>query len=174
MVALTQTLMSLFGSCVMLPKTGITMNNGMLWFDPEANRPNSIAAGKRPLCNICPVVVVKDGQPWFCIGASGGRRIVPAVTQLSPDADRSRPRRGDGVPSAAESTSRASGRSGSTALLPDAVKKAIAAKLPITEVDNQISPLGFANPSCIVRDPKTGELTGMNEVMSPWAGGAAQ
>ena len=38
-------------------------------------------------------------------------------------------------------------------LLPDAVKKAIASKLPITEVDNQISPLGFANPSCIVRDP---------------------
>ena len=83
MVALTQTLMSLFGSCVMLPKTGITMNNGMLWFDPEPNRPNSIAPGKRPLCNICPVVVVKDGKPWFCIGASGGRRIVPAVTQLS-------------------------------------------------------------------------------------------
>ena len=83
MVALTQTLMSLFGSCVMLPKTGITMNNGMLWFDPEPDRPNSIAPGKRPLCNICPVVVVKDGKPWFCIGASGGRRIVPAVTQLS-------------------------------------------------------------------------------------------
>jgi len=28
------------------------------------------------------VVVTKDGKPWFCIGASGGRRIVPAVTQL--------------------------------------------------------------------------------------------
>src|SRR5258708_26138942 len=83
MVALTQTLMSLFGSCVMLPKTGITMNNGMLWFDPEPNRPNSIAPGKRPLCNICPVVVTKDGKPWFAIGASGGRRIVPAVAPLS-------------------------------------------------------------------------------------------
>ena len=59
-------------------------------------------------------------------------------------------------------------------LLPDGVKKAIAAKLPIVEVDNPVSPLGFANPSCIVRDPRTGELTGMNEVMSPWAGGAAQ
>ena len=43
-----------------------------------------------------------------------------------------------------------------------------------TVVTNQVSPLGFANPSCIVRDPTTGELTGMNEVMSPWAGGAAQ
>ena len=173
MVAHTQTLMSLFGSNVMLPKTGITMNNGLLWFDPEPNRPNSIAPGKRPLCNICPVVVVKDGAPWFCIGASGGRRIVPAVTQLSlmlidrgldvetafhqPRVDVS------GV-----------GPIRVNRLLPDAVKQAIAAKLPITEVDNPISPLGFANPSCIVRDPRTGELTGMNEVMSPWAGGAAQ
>jgi gamma-glutamyltranspeptidase/glutathione hydrolase len=58
--------------------------------------------------------------------------------------------------------------------LPDAVKKAVAARLPIVEVDNPVSPLGFANPSCIVRDPSSGELTGMNEVMSPWAGGAAQ
>jgi gamma-glutamyltranspeptidase/glutathione hydrolase len=39
--------------------------------------------------------------------------------------------------------------------LPDAVKKAIAAKLPTVEVDSPISPLGFANPGCIVRDPKT-------------------
>src|SRR5258708_37418188 len=81
MVALTQTLMSLFGSCVMLPKTGITMNNGMLLFDPEPNRPNSIAPGKPPLCNISPVVVANEGQPWFCVGASAGRRIVPAVAQ---------------------------------------------------------------------------------------------
>jgi gamma-glutamyltranspeptidase/glutathione hydrolase len=58
--------------------------------------------------------------------------------------------------------------------LPDTVKTAIAAKLPMVEVGNQVSPLGFANPSCIVRDPASGELTGMNEVMSPWAGGAAQ
>ena len=101
MVALTQTLMSLFGSCVMLPKTGITMNNGMLWFDPEPNRPNSIAPGKRPLCNICPVVVAKDGKPWFCIGASGGRRIVPAVTQLSLMLIDRGLDVGDGLPSAA-------------------------------------------------------------------------
>ena len=46
MVALTQTLMSLFGSGVMLPKTGITMNNGMLWFDPEARPAELDRAGQ--------------------------------------------------------------------------------------------------------------------------------
>ena len=173
MVALTQTLMSLFGSCVMLPKTGITMNNGMLWFDPEPNRPNSIAPGKRPLCNICPVVVTKDGKPWFCIGASGGRRIVPAVTQLSLMLID----RGLDVEAAFHHPRIDVSGVGPIRVnrdLPDAVKKAIAARLPIVEVGNQVSPLGFANPSCIVRDPASGELTGMNEVMSPWAGGAAQ
>jgi gamma-glutamyltranspeptidase/glutathione hydrolase len=173
MVALTQTLMSLFGSCVMLPKTGITMNNGMLWFDPEPNRPNSIAPGKRPLCNICPVVVTKDGQPWFCIGASGGRRIVPAVSQLSLMLID----RGMDVEAAFHQPRIDVSGVGPIRVnreLPDDVKKAIAGKLPIVEVANQVSPLGFANPSCIVRNHKTGELTGMNEVMSPWAGGAAQ
>ncbi len=173
MVALTQTLMSLFGSGVMLPKTGITMNNGMLWFDPEPNRPNSIAPGKRPLCNICPVVVARDGKPWFCIGASGGRRIVPAVTQLALMLID----RGMDVEAAFHQPRIDVSGVGAIRVnrdLPDAVKKAIAAKLPAVEVANQVSPLGFANPSCIVRDDKTGELTGMNEVMSPWAGGAAQ
>ena len=173
MVALTQTLMSLFGSSVMLPRTGITMNNGMLWFDPEPNRPNSIAPGKRPLCNICPVVVTRDGKPWFCIGASGGRRIVPAVTQLSLMLID----RGLDVEAAFHHPRIDVSGVGPIRVnrdLPDAVKKAIAARLPIVEVGNQVSPLGFANPSCIVRDPASGELTGMNEVMSPWAGGAAQ
>jgi gamma-glutamyltranspeptidase/glutathione hydrolase len=173
MAAVTQTLMSLFGSCVMLPKTGITMNNGMLWFDPEPGRPNSIAPGKRPLCNICPVVVAKDGKPWFCIGASGGRRIVPAVTQLSLMLID----RGLDVEAAFHQPRIDISGVGPVRVnrdLPEATKKAIAAKLPITEVTAQISPLGFANPCCIVRDPATGELTGMNEVMSPWAGGAAQ
>jgi gamma-glutamyltranspeptidase/glutathione hydrolase len=165
--------MSLFGSNVMLPKTGITMNNGMLWFDPEPGKPNSIAAGKKPLCNICPVVVAKDGKAWFCIGASGGRRIVPAVAQLAlMQIDR-----GMDVEAAFHQPRIDVSGVGPIRVnrdLPDAVKKAIAAKLPTVEVDNPISPLGFANPSCIVRDPRTGELTGMNEVMSPWAGGAAQ
>ena len=129
----------------MLPKTGITMNNGMLWFDPEPNRPNSIAPGKRPLCNICPVVVTKDGKPWFCIGASGGRRIVPAVTQLSLMLID----RGLDVETAFHHPRIDVSGVGPIRVnrdLPDAVKKAIAARLPIVEVDQSSLAPGLCQP----------------------------
>lgn len=172
MVALTQTLLSLFGSRVMLPQTGIMMNNGIMWFDPEPGRPNSVAPGKRPLCNICATVVSKNGEGWFAIGASGGRRIVPAITQLiMMQVDR-----GLDVEMAFHLPRVDVSGTGPIRVnwdLPDEVKRAIAARRPIEEVPNMVYPLNFANPSCIRRDPMTGTVTGMNEVMSPWAGGAA-
>ena len=82
LVALTQTLLSLFGSRVMFPATGVLLNNGVMWFDPRPGRPNSIAAGRRPLANMCPVTVERSGGDRFALGASGGRRIMPAVMQL--------------------------------------------------------------------------------------------
>ena len=68
-VVVTNTLLSVFGSKVVLPQTGILMNNGINWFDPRPGRPNSLAGGKRPLSNMCPVVVTRDGEPWFGMGA---------------------------------------------------------------------------------------------------------
>jgi len=82
MVALTQTIVSLFGSRVLLPETGITMNNGIMWFDPRPGRPNSLAAGAHGLCNMCPMIVVRNDGLRFALGASGGRKILPAVYQL--------------------------------------------------------------------------------------------
>lgn len=83
MVSLTNTLLSRFGSRTVLPSTGILMNNGMMWFDPRPGHPNSIAPGRRPLTNMCPIVAVRDGAPWFALGASGGRKILPAVAQVA-------------------------------------------------------------------------------------------
>ncbi len=83
MVGLTQTLLSVFGSKIVSPQTGILLNNGIMWFDPRPGRPNSMAPGKRPLANMCPVIATQDGAPWFALGASGGRRILPAVMQLA-------------------------------------------------------------------------------------------
>jgi gamma-glutamyltranspeptidase/glutathione hydrolase len=81
--ALTTTLLSSFGSRYVLPGTGILMNNGVMWFDPQPGRPNSITPGKRALTNMCPLVVARDGRPWFGAGASGGRRILGAVLQMA-------------------------------------------------------------------------------------------
>ena len=82
-VTLTQTLLSVFGSMVTLPETGILMNNGIFWFDPRKDNPNSLAPSKRCLSNMCPVVVERADGAVFGIGASGGRRIMPAVAQIA-------------------------------------------------------------------------------------------
>jgi len=113
---------------------------------------HSIAPGKRPLCNICPVVVAKDGKPWFCIGASGGGASCRGDAAFA-DADRPWPRCRDGIPSAAH-RGLGVGPIRVNRELPDAVKKAIAAGCRSSKSPNQVSPLGFANPCCIVRDPR--------------------
>ena len=80
---MTQTLLSVFGSRVVSPSTGILLNNGIMWFDPEPGKPNSLAPGKRCLGNYCPVVgETRDGRR-FALGASGGRKIVGTVLQMS-------------------------------------------------------------------------------------------
>ena len=81
MVSLTQTLLSVFGSRVVLPKSGILMNNGIMWFDPRPGRPNSLSADKKPLSNMCPTIVLDKSGKKIALGASGGRRIFPAVFQ---------------------------------------------------------------------------------------------
>ena len=82
LVSLTQTVMSAFGARIMLPRTGILMNNGMMWFDPRPGRPNSVAGGRRPLCNMLPTIVRRDDGLAFALGASGGRKILASVFQL--------------------------------------------------------------------------------------------
>lgn len=81
-VALTQTQLSAWGSRVTIPGTGILMNNGMMWFDPEPGRPNSIEGGKRPLSNMAPAII-SNGNGIAALGASGGRRIMNCVAQIA-------------------------------------------------------------------------------------------
>jgi gamma-glutamyltranspeptidase / glutathione hydrolase len=80
-VALTQTLLSLFGARIVLPQTGILMNNGVNWFDPRPGGPNGIAADKRVLANYAPAIMT-GADRVVGIGGCGGRKIIPAVFQL--------------------------------------------------------------------------------------------
>jgi gamma-glutamyltranspeptidase/glutathione hydrolase len=80
-VTLTQTLLSLFGARIVLPGTGILMNNAINWFNPVPGGVNSIAPKRRCLANYAPAIMTGDGATMG-IGGSGGRRIIPAVFQL--------------------------------------------------------------------------------------------
>src|SRR3546814_2598122 len=62
MIAVTQTLLSSFGSRVVSPSTGLLLNNGVMWFDPEPGKANSLGPGKRCLMNVCPFIgeIAKD------------------------------------------------------------------------------------------------------------------
>ena len=81
MAAVTQTLLSAFGSRFVCPQTGITMNNGIMWFDPTPGTPNSLAPGKRCLTNYTPVLAeAADGR------RARGRRLRRAAHPAGGDA----------------------------------------------------------------------------------------
>ena len=82
MVALTHTAVSLWGSRVVVPGTGILLNNGMIWFDPETGRNNSVGPGKRALVNMVPALAFLKGRPHLALGAPGGRTIISAIPQV--------------------------------------------------------------------------------------------
>ncbi|MCS7206906.1 MAG: gamma-glutamyltransferase [Dehalococcoidia bacterium] len=82
LVSCTQTAVSLFGSKVVTPGTGILWNNAMLWFNPKPGTANSVAPWKRPLVNMTPLLVKHGGRPVMAIGAPGGRRIIDCNTQV--------------------------------------------------------------------------------------------
>ena len=82
-VAVTQTLLSAFGSAVTSRQTGVLLNNGLYWFDPRPRMPNSLGPRKRCLSNMCPLVIEGADGSTTAIGASGGRRIIAAVLQAA-------------------------------------------------------------------------------------------
>lgn len=88
-VACTATINTSFGSKVVVPGTGVLLNNEMddfaiqpgvaNYFGLVGTDANSIAPGKRPLSSMAPTIVLKDGEPIVALGAAGGPKIITAV-----------------------------------------------------------------------------------------------
>lgn len=81
-VALTQSINHWFGSGIVVPGTGILLNDHLRDFDKEPGLPNSIAPHKRPTSSIAPTLVFKDGKPFMTLGTPGGTRIISALAQI--------------------------------------------------------------------------------------------
>ncbi len=78
-IAMTLTHGGGFGARVTADGLGLTLGHGMSRFDIRADHPNSPGPGKRPLHNMCPTVVTRDGRAVLAIGGAGGRRIPNAL-----------------------------------------------------------------------------------------------
>jgi gamma-glutamyltranspeptidase / glutathione hydrolase len=172
MAALTTTLLASFGSRFVLPQTGILMNNGVMWFDPRPRRPNSMAPGKRALTNMCPLVVSRAGRPFLGIGASGGRRILPAVLQIASfiiDFGMD--------PETAAHHPRVDFSGGGETLidrrLPPEVARPLAALPGARLAEHTVLPVRFACPNFVFRG-EDGINTGISDVMSPSSAAAAE
>jgi gamma-glutamyltranspeptidase/glutathione hydrolase len=82
MVSLTQTLTLLFGSGMIVPGTGVLLNDSMSLFDPQPGGVNQVDSWKRPASSMAHVIAVRDGRPVFAVGAPGGRRIMDTCLQM--------------------------------------------------------------------------------------------
>jgi gamma-glutamyltranspeptidase/glutathione hydrolase len=77
-VAVTCSVEQRYGSAVVVPGTGILLNNQLTDFD-EPGSANEALPGKRPRSNMSPVIVVAGDRPELVLGASGGPRIPMGV-----------------------------------------------------------------------------------------------
>ncbi|HZC97161.1 MAG TPA: gamma-glutamyltransferase, partial [Bradyrhizobium sp.] len=170
MAAVTQTLLSTFGSRFVTPQTGVTMNNGIMWFDPTPGTPNSLEPGKRCLTNYTPVLAQAADGRRVAVGASGGRRILPAVTQIlsfvmdyAMDLD------------AAIHQPRIDASEGAIVIgdvrLPAPARQALRARFDYEEARVQNLPMKFACPSLVLRDGETN--SGATEPFQPWGDAVA-
>jgi gamma-glutamyltranspeptidase/glutathione hydrolase len=171
MAAVTQTLLAVFGSKFTTPRTGITMNNGIMWFDPTPGGPNSLAPGKRCLTNYTPVVAQAADGRRLALGASGGRRIMPAVMQIlsfvmdyGMDLD------------AAIHQPRLDASEGDIVIgdvrLPREVREALRSHFDYEDARVQTLPMKFACPSVVLRKGTTN--SGATEIFQPWAEAVAE
>jgi gamma-glutamyltranspeptidase / glutathione hydrolase len=171
MCSVTQTLLSLFGARTVSPSTGLLLNNGIMWFDPEPGKPNSLGPGKRCLGNFCPVIGEDGDGRRFALGASGGRRIIGSVMQISSFMIDHGMTLEDAFHQPRIDMSGA-GRATADRTLPRPVLEALANAFPTTTTVRTGYPYAFACPSAVLRD---GEANmGCTEIMSPWGDAVAE
>ena len=90
-VAITSTVNTSFGSKVVIPGTGVVLNNQMDDFSAQVGAANAfglvgsdanaVQAGKRPLSSMSPTLVFKNDVPVMTLGAAGGPTIISQVVQ---------------------------------------------------------------------------------------------
>ncbi len=81
-VAVTQSLGGGFGSAVVVPGTGIALNNFLNWMDHDPQSPNAVAPGRKLEMCMAPAQVWDDQGLRFLIGTPGSYGILQTTPQM--------------------------------------------------------------------------------------------
>jgi gamma-glutamyltranspeptidase/glutathione hydrolase len=81
MVCVTQSLGSMFGSGVVVPGTGVCLNNFLYWADVNPKSPNRVKPGDAmPIC-VAPSIVTQNDRPALALGTPGSYGILQTQAQ---------------------------------------------------------------------------------------------
>ena len=80
-VSATITLNYFFGAGIMVPGTGIILNDEMGDFDPKGENGNPVLPKRRPISSLSPTIVFDGSRPMLALGAAGGPYIITGMTQ---------------------------------------------------------------------------------------------
>lgn len=156
-------LFHLFGAGLVVPGTGICLQNRGACFNLEPGHPNALARSKRPYHTIIPAMALREGQLWLSFGVMGGYMQPQGHLQvlsnlvdhgLSPqaalDAPRFRVNERGGPQVAVEAGA------------PQRVCQALKESGYEFHLEKTFSPM-FGSGDIIARDPETGVLWGASD-----------
>jgi gamma-glutamyltranspeptidase/glutathione hydrolase len=166
MVSLTSSLLSGFGSGIVVDKGGFFMNDRMRYYYLDPKDVNSLQPGKRVRQTINPAMALKDGKPWIAFGTPGADTQPQTQLQFFLNVAEF----GMNVQEALEQPTVISnsfrdsyyphdvkGKLLTPAMLPKAVQDALAAKGHQLDIRNV---KGVGSVKAILIDPRTGVLMG--------------
>ena len=166
MVSITSSLLSGFGSGMVVEKGGFVMNDRMRYFYLDPTNVNSLQPGKRTRQTINPAMALKDGKPWIAFGTPGSDTQPQTQLQFFLNVAEF----GMNVQEALEQPTVISnsfqdsyqphdvkGKLLTPAMLPKSVQEALAAKGHVLDIRNV---KGVGSVKAILIDPRTGVLMG--------------
>ncbi len=165
-VSITSSLLSGFGSGMVVEKGGFVMNDRMRYFYLDPKDVNSLQPGKRTRQTINPAMALKDGKPWMAFGTPGSDTQPQTQLQFFLNVAEF----GMNVQEALEQPTVISnsfqdsyqphdvkGKLLTPAMLPRSVQEALAAKGHVLDIRNV---KGVGSVKAILIDPRTGVLMG--------------